>query len=142
MMLYSMFGLALVRTCFKARSMPKQQIVDVDSTSVNWALHVPIQTRFYTPMLIVKCLFVFWTGLYPKPMPLWLVILWSSVGVGIVSFLVLWSWHLHRSLERKRRWFFTLFVVVGILFFDSFLIFMGIIYSHTLCKYYYYQPLS
>ncbi|KEH44151.1 CDP-diacylglycerol--serine O-phosphatidyltransferase 1 isoform X1 [Medicago truncatula] len=42
-------------------------------------------------------------GLYPKSMPLWLVILWSSVGVGIVTFLVLWSWQLHRSLERKRR---------------------------------------
>jgi phosphatidylserine synthase 2 len=42
-------------------------------------------------------------GLYPKSMPLWLVILWSSVGVGIITFLVLWSWQLHRSLERKRR---------------------------------------
>lgn len=61
MMLYSMFGLALVRACFKARSMPKQQIVDVDSTSV-WALHVPIQTRFYTPILIVKCLLCFGQG--------------------------------------------------------------------------------
>ncbi|CAL5209963.1 unnamed protein product [Lathyrus oleraceus] len=44
-------------------------------------------------------------GLYPKSMPLWLVILWSCVGGGIVTFLGLWSWQLlhRRSLERKRR---------------------------------------
>lgn len=52
-------------------------------------------------LLNIGCVCI--TGLYPKSMPLWLVILWSSVGVGIVTFLVLWSWQLHRSLERKRR---------------------------------------
>ncbi|KAB5538128.1 hypothetical protein DKX38_015661 [Salix brachista] len=39
-------------------------------------------------------------GLYPKPMPVWLVIFWTSVGVSLVIFLILWSW---RSLGRKIR---------------------------------------
>ncbi|KAF9677390.1 hypothetical protein SADUNF_Sadunf08G0102600 [Salix dunnii] len=39
-------------------------------------------------------------GLYPKPMPMWLVILWTSVGIGLVIFLIVWSW---KSLGRKRR---------------------------------------
>lgn len=43
------------------------------------------------------------TGLYPKPMPIWLVIFWSSVGVAIVTFLLLWSWQIHRSLGNKKR---------------------------------------
>ncbi|KAG8639170.1 CDP-diacylglycerol--serine O-phosphatidyltransferase 1 isoform X2 [Manihot esculenta] len=42
-------------------------------------------------------------GLYPKPMPVWLVIFWSSVGVALVIFLIFWSWQLHRSLGRKRQ---------------------------------------
>ncbi|XP_021824283.1 CDP-diacylglycerol--serine O-phosphatidyltransferase 1 isoform X1 [Prunus avium] len=42
-------------------------------------------------------------GLYPKPMPLWMVTFWMSAGVALVLFLIVWSWQLHRSLGRKRR---------------------------------------
>ncbi|KAF3943903.1 hypothetical protein CMV_029572 [Castanea mollissima] len=42
-------------------------------------------------------------GLYPKPMPFWLVMFWSSVGGAILLFLIFWSWQLHQSLGRKRR---------------------------------------
>ncbi|RAL40221.1 unnamed protein product [Cuscuta campestris] len=39
-------------------------------------------------------------GLFPEPMPKWLVVFWTSVGVGLVTFLVVWSWQL---MTRKRR---------------------------------------
>ncbi|KAJ0038679.1 hypothetical protein Pint_22167 [Pistacia integerrima] len=39
-------------------------------------------------------------GLYPKSMPLWLVMFWTSVGVVLGTFLILWS---YKSLCRKRR---------------------------------------
>ncbi|KAK9699442.1 hypothetical protein RND81_08G173600 [Saponaria officinalis] len=42
-------------------------------------------------------------GLYPNSMPLWLVIFWTSVGVGISLFLVAWSWKMHRYSEKKRQ---------------------------------------
>lgn len=42
-------------------------------------------------------------GLYPSPMPVWLVVFWTSVGVGLMIFLLLWSWHLHRSSKKKRQ---------------------------------------
>ncbi|CAN1840209.1 CDP-diacylglycerol--serine O-phosphatidyltransferase 1 [Linum perenne] len=43
-------------------------------------------------------------GLYPNPMPRLLVAFWMSVGVSLVSFVLVWSWQLHRrSLERKKR---------------------------------------
>ncbi|RZB43563.1 CDP-diacylglycerol--serine O-phosphatidyltransferase 1 isoform C [Glycine soja] len=42
-------------------------------------------------------------GLYPKSMPIWLVIFWSGVGVTIFTFLLLWSWQLHRTLGNKKR---------------------------------------
>ncbi|GER32806.1 phosphatidylserine synthase [Striga asiatica] len=40
-------------------------------------------------------------GLFPISMPSWLVVFWTCAGLGIVSFLVVWSWQLHRSLKRK-----------------------------------------
>lgn len=43
------------------------------------------------------------TGLYPKPMPLWLVSSWSVVGVGLLVFLAVWSWQLHRRMQRKMQ---------------------------------------
>jgi hypothetical protein len=56
-------------------------------------------------MTLISCrndlLFWFLPGLYPKPMPAWLVIFWTSVGVSLVIFLIMWSW---KSLGRKRRW--------------------------------------
>ncbi|TQD77799.1 hypothetical protein C1H46_036703 [Malus baccata] len=42
-------------------------------------------------------------GLYPKPMPYWLVTLWASTGAALVIFLIIWSWQLHQSLRRKRQ---------------------------------------
>ncbi|KVH96239.1 hypothetical protein Ccrd_001679 [Cynara cardunculus var. scolymus] len=42
-------------------------------------------------------------GLFPTPMPRWLVILWSSVGVGLLGFLILWTWQSHRTLSKKRQ---------------------------------------
>nr|XP_043638593.1 CDP-diacylglycerol--serine O-phosphatidyltransferase 1-like [Erigeron canadensis] len=41
-------------------------------------------------------------GLFPTPMPRWLVILWSSVGVSLLAFLILWTWQFQRTLSRKR----------------------------------------
>nr|GMD09354.1 Retrovirus-related Pol polyprotein from transposon TNT 1-94 [Ipomoea batatas] len=35
-------------------------------------------------------------GLFHEPMPKWLVILWTSIGVGHVIFLLAWSWQLIR----------------------------------------------
>ncbi|CAN7064003.1 unnamed protein product [Brassica oleracea var. botrytis] len=43
------------------------------------------------------------TGLYPTEMPLWVVTLWGSVGLGLVAFLLGWTWKIQRTLERKRR---------------------------------------
>ncbi|CAH8353870.1 unnamed protein product [Eruca vesicaria subsp. sativa] len=45
----------------------------------------------------------FGTGLYPTEMPLWVVTLWGSVGLGLVAFLMGWTWKIQKSLERKRR---------------------------------------
>ncbi|KAK4763468.1 hypothetical protein SAY87_012906 [Trapa incisa] len=42
-------------------------------------------------------------GLYPKPMPMWLVSFWSAVGVGLLVSLATWSWYLHFRMHRKRR---------------------------------------
>ncbi|KAK6146831.1 hypothetical protein DH2020_020700 [Rehmannia glutinosa] len=42
-------------------------------------------------------------GLFPNSMPQWLVIFWTSVGIGLVIFLGAWSWQLHRSMKRKRQ---------------------------------------
>lgn len=41
-------------------------------------------------------------GLYPKPMPSWLVQFWISVGVSLVLFLLIWSWQLHQLVARKK----------------------------------------
>ncbi|KAE8736362.1 CDP-diacylglycerol--serine O-phosphatidyltransferase 1 [Hibiscus syriacus] len=42
-------------------------------------------------------------GLYPKAMPKWLVIFWVSVGVALVSFILIWSWKMLRCYGKKRR---------------------------------------
>ncbi|XP_047972994.1 CDP-diacylglycerol--serine O-phosphatidyltransferase 1-like isoform X1 [Salvia hispanica] len=42
-------------------------------------------------------------GLFPLAMPTWLVIFWSLVGLGLLIFLAVWSWHLHQSMKRKRQ---------------------------------------
>ncbi|KAL5718340.1 L-serine-phosphatidylethanolamine phosphatidyltransferase [Ranunculus cassubicifolius] len=42
-------------------------------------------------------------GLFPKSMPVWLVIFWSSVGFTLIIFLIIWSWQLHRTLGRKKK---------------------------------------
>ncbi|TYI63230.1 hypothetical protein E1A91_D09G005500v1 [Gossypium mustelinum] len=42
-------------------------------------------------------------GLYPKPMPQWLVVFWLSMGSTLVLFLMIWSWKLQRSYHKKRR---------------------------------------
>ncbi|KAE8707253.1 CDP-diacylglycerol--serine O-phosphatidyltransferase 1 [Hibiscus syriacus] len=42
-------------------------------------------------------------GLYPKAMPKWLVIFWLSIGVALVSFILIWSWKLQRSYGKKGR---------------------------------------
>ncbi|KAL7611225.1 hypothetical protein Lser_V15G11727 [Lactuca serriola] len=42
-------------------------------------------------------------GLFPTPMPRWLVILWSSVGVGLLAFLMMWTWRFHPSLSKKQK---------------------------------------
>ncbi|XP_022727143.1 CDP-diacylglycerol--serine O-phosphatidyltransferase 1 isoform X2 [Durio zibethinus] len=42
-------------------------------------------------------------GLYPKPMPKWLVIFWLSIGAALVLFILIWSWKLQQSYSKKRR---------------------------------------
>nr|CAD1842755.1 unnamed protein product [Ananas comosus var. bracteatus] len=41
-------------------------------------------------------------GLFPNPMPKWLVMLWTSVGSVLSIFLLVWTWQNHRSMVRKR----------------------------------------
>uniref|UniRef100_A0A0E0PQY0 CDP-diacylglycerol--serine O-phosphatidyltransferase n=1 Tax=Oryza rufipogon TaxID=4529 RepID=A0A0E0PQY0_ORYRU len=41
-------------------------------------------------------------GLFHDPMPTWLIIFWSSVGVALVVFLLAWSWRNHLKYQRKR----------------------------------------
>ncbi|KAL4179290.1 hypothetical protein AMTRI_Chr13g86550 [Amborella trichopoda] len=40
-------------------------------------------------------------GLYLNPMPRWLVVLWASIASSLLLFLIVWSWHLHRSSQKK-----------------------------------------
>lgn len=63
-------------------------------------------------------------------MPLWMVTFWMSAGVALVLFLIVWSWQLHRSLGRKRRWFYY----CGTSFFDCFLA-PGLKVIDPCCKY-------
>lgn len=39
-------------------------------------------------------------GLFPAPMPIWIVILWTSIVVGLVMFLSVWSWQLIRRKQQ------------------------------------------
>uniref|UniRef100_A0A0E0L5H0 CDP-diacylglycerol--serine O-phosphatidyltransferase n=1 Tax=Oryza punctata TaxID=4537 RepID=A0A0E0L5H0_ORYPU len=41
-------------------------------------------------------------GLFHDPMPTWLIIFWSSVGVALVVFLLAWSLRNHLKYQRKR----------------------------------------
>ncbi|KAG6396604.1 hypothetical protein SASPL_142757 [Salvia splendens] len=40
-------------------------------------------------------------GLFPNVMPRWVVIFWTTVGIGLVVFLAAWSYQLHRSMKKK-----------------------------------------
>lgn len=42
-------------------------------------------------------------GLYPKSMPIWLVVFWTSTAVALMIFLIIWSWQLHQTSARKRQ---------------------------------------
>ncbi|XP_034586530.1 CDP-diacylglycerol--serine O-phosphatidyltransferase 2 [Setaria viridis] len=41
-------------------------------------------------------------GLFHDPMPSWLIIFWSSVGIALVIFLLAWSWRNHQKFRRKQ----------------------------------------
>ncbi|KAL6848631.1 hypothetical protein ACP4OV_021214 [Aristida adscensionis] len=41
-------------------------------------------------------------GLFHDPMPTWLIIFWSSVGISLVIFLLAWSWRNHQKFRRKQ----------------------------------------
>lgn len=87
-------------------------VIKISSWSAKFFLFVAS-----TILVILSCwkrIFVFLTGLYPNPMPLWLVIFWLCVGFCLVAFLIIWS---YKSLQRKRRWFWHF----GTSFFDSLL---------------------
>ncbi|MQL89622.1 hypothetical protein Taro_022199, partial [Colocasia esculenta] len=45
----------------------------------------------------------FGQGLFPDPMPRWLIIFWASVGASLTVFLSAWACHNHRTLMKKRR---------------------------------------
>ncbi|XP_068637671.1 CDP-diacylglycerol--serine O-phosphatidyltransferase 1-like isoform X2 [Aristolochia californica] len=42
-------------------------------------------------------------GLFPNPMPAWLVVFWATFGVALVIFLLAWSRQLNRTLGKKWR---------------------------------------
>ncbi|KAG9139240.1 hypothetical protein Leryth_011257 [Lithospermum erythrorhizon] len=42
-------------------------------------------------------------GLYPDPMPHWLVMFWTTAGISLVVFLISWSWKLHSTMKRKKQ---------------------------------------
>ncbi|KAL6620659.1 hypothetical protein ACP70R_035798 [Stipagrostis hirtigluma subsp. patula] len=41
-------------------------------------------------------------GLFNDPMPTWLIIFWSSVGIALLIFLLAWSWRNHQKFRRKQ----------------------------------------
>nr|XP_018674992.1 PREDICTED: CDP-diacylglycerol--serine O-phosphatidyltransferase 1-like [Musa acuminata subsp. malaccensis] len=41
-------------------------------------------------------------GLFPHPMPPWLITFWTTVGMALVVFLLVWSSHIHRVVMKKR----------------------------------------
>ncbi|XP_016572744.2 CDP-diacylglycerol--serine O-phosphatidyltransferase 1 isoform X3 [Capsicum annuum] len=42
-------------------------------------------------------------GLFPDPMPKWLVIFWTCIGFGLVLILAAWSWQLHSTMRKKQQ---------------------------------------
>ncbi|GMP83540.1 hypothetical protein CsSME_00037417 [Camellia sinensis var. sinensis] len=42
-------------------------------------------------------------GLFPNPMPKWLVIFWTSIGLALVISLAVWTWQLHQTIRRKQQ---------------------------------------
>ncbi|GAA0142327.1 hypothetical protein Leryth_024554 [Lithospermum erythrorhizon] len=40
-------------------------------------------------------------GLYPNPMPKWLIMFWTTAAIGLAVFLGAWSRHLHLAIRRK-----------------------------------------
>ncbi|MQM08997.1 hypothetical protein Taro_041856 [Colocasia esculenta] len=45
----------------------------------------------------------FGQGLFPNPMPRWLISFWASVGASLLVFLFTWTWHNHTTLMKKMR---------------------------------------
>nr|XP_018679366.1 PREDICTED: CDP-diacylglycerol--serine O-phosphatidyltransferase 1 isoform X2 [Musa acuminata subsp. malaccensis] len=41
-------------------------------------------------------------GLFPNPMPAWLITFWTTVGTALVIFLLAWSWQIHLTVTKKR----------------------------------------
>ncbi|CAL9038679.1 unnamed protein product [Musa banksii] len=41
-------------------------------------------------------------GLFPNPMPPWLITFWTAVGIAIVIFLLAWSFQIHRTVMMKK----------------------------------------
>ncbi|KAJ8492404.1 hypothetical protein OPV22_014125 [Ensete ventricosum] len=41
-------------------------------------------------------------GLFPNPMPRWLITFWTAVGIAIVIFLLAWSFQIHRTVMMKK----------------------------------------
>ncbi|XP_064943591.1 CDP-diacylglycerol--serine O-phosphatidyltransferase 1-like isoform X1 [Musa acuminata AAA Group] len=41
-------------------------------------------------------------GLFPHPMPPWLITFWTTVGMALAVFLLVWSSHIHRVVMKKR----------------------------------------
>ncbi|XP_071928738.1 CDP-diacylglycerol--serine O-phosphatidyltransferase 1 isoform X5 [Coffea arabica] len=42
-------------------------------------------------------------GLFPNPMPKWLVTFWTAFGIGLLIFLNAWTWVLHRTMRTKQE---------------------------------------
>ncbi|EMS45501.1 Phosphatidylserine synthase 2 [Triticum urartu] len=41
-------------------------------------------------------------GLFPKSMPSWLIIFWTTVATLLTMFLFVWTWKIYRTMIRKR----------------------------------------
>lgn len=42
-------------------------------------------------------------GLFPNPMPKWLIVLWVLIGSGIAVYLIVWTWLLHQTVRIKKE---------------------------------------
>lgn len=71
---------------------------------LNFCYHFSVHDDFEHLMITIKfnMILLFSSGLYPNPMPRWLVTFWIYVGVALVVFLTVWSWQLRKALEQKK----------------------------------------